>query len=295
VWTPADRALPARPLAGRAPGVLPLAAALLLGFAFAACGGPAADTRDTAVTFDDASAFPGGQLVDLTYPYNEETLYWPTAAGFEKTTDFEGTAEGGYYYSAYSVATAEHGGTHLDAPVHFSEGRQATDEIPLERLVAPGVVVDVSERALADRDYLISVGDVQAWEAEHGPIPAGTILLFRTGYGQFWPDAEAYLGTAQRGAEAVPLLHFPGLDPELASWLVAGREIAAVGIDTPSIDYGQSTLFESHRILYAENIPGLENVANMDRLPATGFHVIALPMKIEGGSGGPVRIVAVVP
>jgi kynurenine formamidase len=295
VWTPADHSLPECPHPSRSARTFASAVALSLGFAFAACGGPGADSRQTAVNFDDVSAFPAGQLVDLSYAYGEETLYWPTAAGFEKTTDFEGTTEGGYYYTAYSVATAEHGGTHLDAPVHFSEGRQATDEIPLERLVAPGVVVDVSEAALADRDYLITVADVRAWEAEHGPIPAGTILLFRTGYGQFWPDAEAYLGTAQRGAEAVPLLHFPGLDPELASWLVAEREIAAVGIDTPSIDYGQSTLFESHRILYAVNIPGLENVANMDRLPDTGFHIIALPMKIEGGSGGPVRIVAIVP
>jgi kynurenine formamidase len=251
--------------------------------------------RSTGAEAVSALDFPQGTLVDLSYAYSDETIYWPTAPGFNKTTDFEGTTEGGYYYTAYSVATAEHGGTHLDAPIHFAEGRQTADQIPLDRLMGPAVLVDVSEAALADRDYLIGVGDVQAWEARHGAIPDGSILLFRTGYGRFWPDAEAYMGTAERGQEAVAKLHFPGIDPELATWLVENRNIDAVGIDTPSIDYGQSTLFESHRILYAENIPGFENVANMDLLPETGFLVIALPMKIEGGSGGPLRMVAVVP
>lgn len=295
MWTPADHSLPDCPHPSRSARAVASAVALSLAFAFAACGGPGADTRETAVNFDDVSAFPAGQLVDLSYAYGEETLYWPTAAGFEKTTDFEGTSDAGFYYTAYSFATAEHGGTHLDAPVHFSEGRHTTDQIPLERLMGEAVLIDVSEAALADRDYLISVEDVMAWEARHGPIPDDAILLFRTGYGRFWPNAVEYLGTAERGPEAVALLHFPGLDPELASWLVAERSIGAVGIDTPSIDRGQSTLFESHQILYAENIPGLENVANLEGLPETGFYVIALPMKIEGGSGGPVRIVAIVP
>lgn len=262
---------------------LPAVLALIL----AGCGLPEESLPD------DDRPFPGGEIVDLTHAYNDSTVYWPTAAGFELTTDSEGMTEGGYYYSAYSFSTAEHGGTHLDAPVHFAEGRHAADEVELERLIAPAVLVDVSDRALDDADYLISVEDVMAWEADHGALPDGGILLFRTGFGRYWPDREAYMGTAERGAEAVANLHFPGMDPALAEWLVENRDVGAVGIDTPSIDYGQSSLFESHRHLFEANIPAFENVANMDRLPATGFSVIALPMKIEGGSGGPLRIVAV--
>lgn len=243
---------------------------------------------------DPTSSFPDGRLVDLSYSYGSDTIYWPTAAGFAKTTDFEGHTDGGYYYSAYSVQTAEHGGTHLDAPIHFAEGRQTSDQIPLENLIGEAILIDVSEAASSNRDYLVSVSDIENWEANHGTIPDGAIVLLRTGFGSHWPDAEAYLGTAERGAEAVPLLHFPGLDPEAATWLIQNRSIHALGIDTASIDYGQSSGFETHRILLGENIPAFENVANMDQLPETGFHIVALPMKIEGGSGGPLRIIAIV-
>jgi len=267
--------------------ILPAVALLLASGLVAGCGTP--DSPESPA----AAPFPGGEVIDLTHAYNESTVYWPTAAGFELSTDAEGMTEGGYYYSAYSFSTAEHGGTHLDAPIHFAEGRHTADQIDLERLIAPAVLVDVSDRALEDPDYLISVDDVAAWEKTHGALPDGSIVLFRTGFGRYWPDREAYMGTAERGPEAVAKLHFPGLDPGLAEWLVANRNVGAVGIDTPSIDYGQSTLFEAHRHLFEANIPAFENVANLDHLPATGFAVIALPMKIEGGSGGPLRIVAV--
>ena len=133
------------------------------------------------------------------------------------------------------------------------------------------------------------------WEAENGMLPDGGILLVRTGWGPRWGDRTEYLGTDMVGPEAVPELHFPGIGGEAASWLVANRGIVAVGIDTPSIDYGQSADFETHVILYTENISGFENVANLEALPETGSYVVALPMKIEGGSGGPLRIVAFVP
>ena len=233
--------------------------------------------------------------IDLTHPFNGETIYWPTAEPFELETVAEGVTEGGWYYTAYNFSGAEHGGTHLDAPIHFSEGKNTTDEIPLSRLIGPAVVIDVTIQAAGNPDYLVAVEDFEAFEAAHGPIPAGAIVLLRTGWGQRWPDAGSYLGTTVRGEEAVPLLHFPGLAPEAARWLVQHRAVAAVGIDTPSIDYGQSSTFESHRILYAENIPGFENVANLEAMPETGGYVIALPMKIEGGSGAPLRIIGVVP
>ncbi len=153
--------------------------------------------------------------------------------------------------------------------------------------------MDVTDRVHAD--YLVSVEDLQAWESEHGPLADGAILLLRTGWGARWDDRTAYLGTEQTGPEAVPELHFPGLAPEAAEWLVANRGVVAVGIDTPSIDYGQSADFGAHVALYSENVSGFENVANLDLLPEAGAFVVALPMKIEGGSGGPLRIVAFVP
>jgi kynurenine formamidase len=246
--------------------------------------------NDDAVArlFDDPAAW-----IDLTYSFDSATIYWPTAEPFALETVAAGVTPQGYYYAANNFQAAEHGGTHLDAPIHFAEGRHTTDEIPLERFVGPALVVDVT--GAADRDYQVAVGDLQALEAEHGPIPDGAIVLLRTGWGSRWPDAAHYLGTGARGDDAIPLLHFPGLDPDAARWLVAERRIDAVGIDTPSIDYGQSTTFDTHQILFAANIPVFENVAHLDELPAVGAYVIALPMKIKGGSGGPLRIVAVVP
>lgn len=233
-------------------------------------------------------------IVDLTHPFDDTTIYWPTEEkgfGFEKV--FAGTTDAGFYYTANRFAAAEHGGTHLDAPIHFWEGGASADTIALERLVGPGVVVDVREKAAADRDYLVGVDDFTAWEAANGRLPEGAIVLLRTGFGEErWPDRERYLGTAERGAEAVAKLHFPGLDPAAAAWLAEERKIDAIGIDTASIDRGQSTLFESHVKLFSAGIPAFENVAHLDALPSSGFLVVALPMKIAGGSGGPLRIVA---
>lgn len=241
------------------------------------------------------SSFPNGKWIDLTYAFDENTVYWPTAEGFHLDTAFEGMTEKGYYYSAYQFCSAEHGGTHLDAPVHFAEGKLPVDEVPVEQLIGAAIVLDVSDKAAADRDYRVSVADFEAWEQEHGELPKDAIVLLRTGYGKYWPDREKYMGTAERGDSAVAKLHFPGLDPVAAQWLVDNRHIKAIGLDTPSIDYGQSTHFESHRILFKANIPALENVANVEQLPITGSYLIALPIKIKGGSGGPVRIVALLP
>ena len=239
--------------------------------------------------------FDGYDLVDMTHTFDEDTIYWPTEAPFEHEEKFRGQTEGGWYYTAYRVDTAEHGGTHLDAPIHFAEGQWAADEITLSSLLTPAVVIDVSEAALADPDYQLAMADVRAWESEYGPIPRGAAVLMNTGYARFWPDRGRYMGTAARGPEAIPDLHFPGFSLEVARFFYEQRGIASVGLDTPSIDYGQSKDFAVHRYLYSRNVVGFENVAGLDRLPPTGAFVIALPMKIRGGSGGPLRIVALVP
>lgn len=232
------------------------------------------------------------QWIDLTHELSADAVFWPTAKPFKMTTDFEGMTERGYYYSAYSFATAEHGGTHIDAPVHFAKGKHHVNEIPLEQLIGAAVVVDVSAQVEKNRDHLISVADLQAWEKKHGKIPRHNIVLLRTGFGSYWPHADKYLGTALRGQEGVAALSFPGLSAEAAGWLSQQREIKAVGIDTASIDYGQSKDFSTHVALMTHNIPAFENVANLDQLPPTGVYVIALPVKIRGGSGGPLRIIA---
>ena len=166
------------------------------------------------------------------------------------------------------------------------------DELPIEALTGNAVMVDVSEKALLNRDYLISTSDILDWEKTNGEISANTIVLFRTGYGQFYPNREKYFGSPKTGPEAIPELHFPGIDPETTKWLVEKRKIKSLGLDTPSMDYGQSKDFKTHQILLEKNKPGFENVANLDKLPAKDFFIIALPMKIKNGSGAPLRIIA---
>lgn len=232
-------------------------------------------------------------IVDLSHDYSSETLYWVTAKEFKLDTVFAGTTDKGFYYTANNFETAEHGGTHIDAPIHFAENRMTVDELPLEKLMGVAIKIDISENAKDNPDYLISIDDFLNWENQEGAqIPDGSIVLLETGYSKYYPDAEKYLGTTNRGEEAVKELHFPGLDPKAATWLVEHRNINAIGLDTPSIDYGQSEFFKSHVILLSENIPAFENLTNLDQLPSKGFNVVALPMKIKGGSGAPLRIVA---
>lgn len=233
-----------------------------------------------------------GTWIDLTHEFSEETLFWPTASTFKLDTVFAGQTDSGYHYEAYEFFTAEHGGTHLDAPVHFAEGKQSVEQLSIDQLTGRAVVIDVTANVQDNRDYQIMTEDIRNWETSNGEIADGAIVLFYTGMSTYWPDAETYLGTANRGAAAVAELSFPGIHPETAQWLVENRSIKATGLDTPSLDYGQSTLFETHRILFEENIPGFENLANLHQLPAKGAYVIALPMKIKNGSGAPLRIIA---
>lgn len=234
------------------------------------------------------------RLVDLTHSYDNETIYWPTSPSrFRLETIAEGETEGGYYYSAYSVCTPEHGGTHLDAPVHFSATGLAVHELPIGNLLAPAVVIDIAARAASDANYRLSVDDIMAFEKKHGRIAEGSIVLLHTGWSERWPDTLAYLGDDTPGDAS--RLVFPSFGPEAAKLLVEQRNVRMLGVDTASIDYGQSTDFRVHRIAASQNVAGLENLTNLAELPATGATLIALPMKIEGGSGAPVRVLALVP
>lgn len=240
-----------------------------------------------------AAIIDKSKLIDLTYAFDDKTIYWPTAKGFEWQKESWGKSAGGYWYTAGRYAASEHGGTHLDAPIHFGEDKMAADEIPVSHLVGSTLVIDISKACAANADYLLSVEDISEWEKGHGQIPAGSIVLIRTGWGKFWPDKKRYLGTDAPGDTAN--LHFPGISREAAEFLSRQRKPGGIGIDTASLDHGPSKDFIAHQVLNGANIYGLENVANLDRLPAKGATLIALPMKIKGGTGAPVRVIAILP
>lgn len=234
------------------------------------------------------------RLVDLTHPFNQETIYWPTESGFVLERGTAGFTERGYFYAANRFIAPEHGGTHIDAPHHFYQEGQTLEEIPLKRLIGEAVCVDVADKCTEQRDYQVTVEDFRTWETEQSVSLESKIVLIRTGWAKYWPDRSTYLGTNQTGRAAVSQLHFPGLHPAAATWLARQREIMLVGIDTASIDFGPSREFRSHVNLFQHNVPALENLANLEAVPAKGFRIAALPMKIEEGSGGPCRIVAMV-
>jgi kynurenine formamidase len=261
-----------------------LCGALVPGLAGLACGGDASAPSPDL----DLSRVA---VVDLSYPYEEQTLYWPTSPSSFKLTQLSfGPSDAGYFYAANTFCTPEHGGTHIDAPIHFAENGWTVGEIPLSRLFGPGVVIDISAAAAVDRDTRLTVAQIEVWEAQHGRIPEGAIVLLRSGWGAFWPDARSYLGDDTPGDASN--LHFPSYGEESARFLIEKRGVAALGVDTASIDYGQSDDFVVHQVVAAAGVPGLENVAHLERVSETGSWILALPMKIGRGSGGPVRIVA---
>jgi kynurenine formamidase len=229
--------------------------------------------------------------VDLTHSFSESTIFWPTETGFRLMRGTNTTTAQGYYYAANRFSTAEHGGTHLDAPRHFSASGQTADAIPLRNLIGEAAVVDVSAACATNPDYQITIDDLMDWETDNKQQLVDRIVLLQTGWSQHWPDRLSYLGTDMWGPTAVKNLRFPGLSPTAAKWLVEHRRPKAIGIDTASIDYGQSSDFAAHIALCGANIPIFENVAKLHRLPASGCLVVALPMKIADGSGGPLRIV----
>lgn len=233
------------------------------------------------------------RLVDLTYPFDQETVYWPGNKSFTWEKTAWGPSAAGYWYTSASFATSEHGGTHIDAPIHFAEGRRTVDQIPVDDLMAPAVVVDVRARCQDNSNYELTVADLLDWEQINGRMPPASVVFMKSGWGARWPDRSRYLGS--KTPDDPRTLRFPGFSAQAVEFLVRERQIRGVGIDTASIDPGRSPDFPAHRILNGADVYALENVASLDQLPPRGATVIALPMKIRGGTGGPVRIVAAVP
>jgi kynurenine formamidase len=234
------------------------------------------------------------QILDMTYTYDENTIYWPTAKPFELNKLNWGITEGGYWYASNEYGAAEHGGTHADAPIHFAEGGRTIDQVPLEEWIGPAVKVDVTEKCSENRDYLLSKEDIIEWESQYGSIPDRAWVIMYTGIDtQYYPDKKKVLGTDKSGEEALPELSFPGFSVESIEYLTTQRNITGIAIDTPSIDYGKSQNFLVHQKLFAADKLALENIANLDKLPVTGAMLYVMPMLIKDGTGSPARVFAI--
>ncbi|MCC6771619.1 MAG: cyclase family protein [Gemmatimonadaceae bacterium] len=226
-------------------------------------------------------------LVDLTHEVAANGPAWPGSVQ-PFTLD---TLVASPTTAMFRLTMNEHFATHLDAPRHAAGGGMTTEQLPLERLIAPVVVIDVQRQAAANRDYALSVADVEAHEAQYGRITSGSIVLLRTGWSRFWADPARYFGAVEEGST----LHFPSFGVEAARRLAVERGVFMLGVDAPSTDIGAAPTFAVHAVLGAANVSGLENLTNLDALPRTGALLLALPIKTRGGSGGPVRAVALVP
>ena len=238
----------------------------------------------------------GRKLLDMTYAFDEKTIYWPTAEPFTLTKLDWKVTQGGWWYASNNYSAAEHGGTHVDAPVHFSEKGRTIDQIPLGEWIGPAVKIDVVSKCQKNRDYQLTVKDVKEWEEKNGRLPEHAWVMMYTGIGtRYYPDRKKVLGTTKKGKEALAELSFPGFSAEVAEFLVQERNIKGIGLDTPSIDYGKSNDFQVHRICFAADKLAIENIANLDKLPEKGAMLYVMPMLIKDGTGSPARIFALLP
>jgi kynurenine formamidase len=225
-------------------------------------------------------------IIDLTHAINSDVPVYDPAEKSGYHVETIATIEKNQYFSR-NISLPEHFGTHIDAPAHFARGLWTVDQIPSERLIAPLSVLDLSAQAKSNPDYRVSVEDISKWEREHGQIAPGSVVIVRTGWEGRWKSEREY-----RNPDKAGVMHFPGYGQEAASFLVEARNVLGLGIDTLSVDYGPSQDFPVHKYTLAHSLYHLENVANLEHVPPTGALVVVAPMKLEGGSGGPVRVFA---
>jgi kynurenine formamidase len=227
------------------------------------------------------------RVVDLTYGIAAGLPSWPgSPATFEATVNAT-IAKNGHFARTFTLY--EHYGTHMDAPAHFAEGKETLDQIPVNHLLGPAVVIDATADVEKNPDYQLPVSSITQWEAKHGTIPAGAIVLLNTGWAKRWPDEARY-----RNVDASGAMHFPGYSVDAAKLLVS-RGVSGIGLDTLAVDYGASNDHIVHHTILSQNIYILENLADMSELPEAGAFVIAAPIKLEGGSGGAVRVIVLLP
>ncbi|MEE9201335.1 MAG: cyclase family protein [Candidatus Brocadiales bacterium] len=228
------------------------------------------------------------RVIDLTYPLNDKNPYWPGPRYRPFKHETIATLESDGVYSG-SYSTPEHLGTHLDAPNHFDSDQPSVDQLSLNELVGPAVVIDIRKQAASDPDYRLSVGDIRKWEAQNGRIPKGAIVLMHSGWGERWTDSDRY-----KNADPSGTLHWPGFSGEAALLLAEERDVKAIGVDTLSVDNGPSGDYPVHHVFNSRGRWMLENLDNLEKLPPKGSTLIVAPIKIEGGSGGQARVWAVI-
>lgn len=229
------------------------------------------------------------EVIDLTHALSTDAVYWP---GSEVSPfEYEAVAtqpSGAVSMGAYS--TPEHHGTHIDAPIHGGDNLPTVDQLTAADLFGPVAVIDVSAQSAADPDYAVSRDDLLAWEARNGRLPDGVIVLMRSGWSEKYADAAAYRNQDDDGR-----MHFPGFSEAAARFLIDEREIRGIGADTLSVDPGAGRGFPAHGVVNGSGKFHLENVANVHLLPEAGAYLIVAPIKIAGGSGGQVRVFAILP
>ena len=248
-----------------------------------------AQRRRAPAADDRMSGIPSGRthVVDLSYALNDKLPKWPGDTRVFEARDNATIARNGYF--TRHVWILEHYGTHLDAPAHFVAGQATVGQIPLQRLFGPAVVIDVTDNVKDDVDYRLAPRRIERWEREHGRIPQGAIVLLRTGWAKRWPDEERYRNMGRDGN-----MNFPGYSVEAVKLLVE-RGAVGLGIDTLSVDYGRSKDFEVHQASHGAGLYHLENLADLSGLPESGAFLVVAPIKLEGGSGGAVRVFAILP
>jgi kynurenine formamidase len=232
---------------------------------------------------------PSGKtrVIDLSYAINDKLAPWPGDTRWFEAKVNATVEKNGYFTRSFWML--EHYGTHLDAPIHFPPGKITVDEIPATKLFGPAVVLDARPESAKDADYQVPAAAVEEWEKRHGRIPAGAIVLLRTGWASRWPDAQRY-----RNQDAQGRMHFPGYSVNAAKLLIE-RKVSGLGCDTLSPDYGASEDFAVHRAVLGAGLYQLENLADLSALPETGAFLVVAPIKLEGGSGGAVRVFALLP
>lgn len=248
-----------------------------------------AQQRQTGERDDRLAGIPSGRtkVVDLTYPLSDKFPRWPgDTRTFEART--HGTVEKDGYFTR-DVWMLEHYATHMDAPAHFPPGKGTVDQIAVERLFGPAVVIDVTQDARDNADYRLTTRRIERWESQHGRIAPGSIVLLRTGWATRAKNEESY-----RNAGDGASMRFPGFSVESAKLLIE-RGAVGLGIDTMSVDYGRSKDFEVHKASHGAGLYHLENLADMSALPEAGAFLVVAPIKLEGGSGGAVRVFAILP
>lgn len=231
------------------------------------------------------------RIVDLSYKQNRDSITWPLNPSYNFTQLYRG------YFETYKkwfennhFAMPEHMGTHIDAPVHTVKGMWRTDQIPMENLYGAGVIINVKSKAATNPDYRVTVEDLLMWEEKYGEMPRRAVAIMNSGWSSKYPNKTLVFGSPE--PTDISTLHFPSWHEDAVTWLINKRQINAVGVDTPSTDYGMSSTLPCHTLMGKNRVVGIENVANLDNVPESGSTIYIPVLNIADGSGGPARVFA---